>query len=116
MSTHTLPAPPAAPTADGPVAAGPPSAGRSPTGAFGDLLGLLNRLADARIPYTLRHSRHDAVMVEVAVPGERWEIDFLDDGDVDVEVFRSDGEVTDAGDLLDRLIDTHRSDRSDGPG
>jgi len=28
-------------------------------------------------------------MVSVAVPGERWEIEFSDDGDVDVERFVS---------------------------
>lgn len=85
----------------------PPAAA---TGVFSELLALLRRLEAARIHYTLRHSRHDAVMVEVAVPGERWEIDFLEDGDVDVEVFRSAGGVQAADGLLDQLIQTHRSD------
>lgn len=76
---------------------------------FGNLLAFLRRLGEARIPYTLRHSRDDAVMVQVTVPGERWEIDFLEDGDVDVEVFRSGG-VTAADGLIDQLIQTHRSD------
>ncbi len=93
MSTHTQPAPtPAA------------------TGVFSNLLGFLRRLEEARIPYTIRHSRDDAVMVEVVVPGERWEVDFLEDGDVDVEVFRSAGGVQAADGLLDQLICTHRSD------
>lgn len=30
-------------------------------------------------------------MVEVAVPGERWEVEFFADGEVAVEVFRSAG-------------------------
>jgi hypothetical protein len=76
---------------------------------FGNMLAFLRRLGEARIPYTLRHSRDDAVMVEVTVPGERWEIDFLEDGDVDVEVFRGGG-VTAADGLLDQLIQSHRSD------
>jgi len=79
-------------------------------GVFSDLLAFLRRLEAARIHYTLRHSRDDAVMVEIAVPGERWEVDFLEDGDVDVEVFRSDGGVKAADGLLDQLIQTHRSD------
>lgn len=80
---------------------------------FGKLLEFLRRLSAARIPYTLRRSRDDAVMVEIAVPGERWEVDFLEDGDVDVEVFRTSGVVSADSGLLDRLIDTHRSDRGD---
>ena len=35
-------------------------------------------------------------MVEVVVPGERWEVEFLQDGTVDVEVFKSDGDFRDA--------------------
>ena len=74
---------------------------------FGNLLGLLNRLSAAHIPYTLRHSRADAVMIEVAVPGERWEIDFLEDGEVEVEVFRSGGDVAADAGQIDQLIATH---------
>jgi len=43
----------------------------------------------------------------VTVPGERWEIDFLEDGDVDIEVFRSTGGVTAEGGRIDQLIATH---------
>ena len=32
-------------------------------------------------------------MVNVAVPGERWEVEFLNDGSVDVERFISNGEI-----------------------
>ena len=108
--TTTEPATP--PPVRGPMTPAPsrPPAGSDPGGVFAALLDFLRRLSDARIPYTLRHSRDDAVMVEVAVPGERWEIDFLEDGDVDVEVFRGGG-VTAADGQLDRLIDAHRSDR-----
>jgi hypothetical protein len=93
MSTKTQPAPnPAA------------------TGVFSNLLAFLRRLEEARIPYTIRHSRADAVMVEIVVPGERWEVDFLEDGDVDVEIFRSVGGVQAANGLLDQLIQSHRSE------
>ena len=77
------------------------------TDVFANLLDFLRRLAAAQIPYTLRHSRDDAIMVEVTVPGERWEIDFLDDGDIDVEIFRSRGDVSAAGTLLEDLIRTY---------
>ena len=77
------------------------------TDTFGHMLAVLNRLAAARIPYTIRHSRDDGIMAEVTVPGERWEIDFLDDGDIDIEVFRSTGGVTDDDGRIDQLIATH---------
>jgi len=43
--------------------------------------------------YTLAHNRGEAMMVLVAVPGERWEIEFLADGSVEVERFTSDGTI-----------------------
>jgi hypothetical protein len=57
------------------------------------LLALLNRLSAANLAFELCHSRHDAIMVTVVVPGEHWEIEFLDDGEVQVEIFRGDGEI-----------------------
>ena len=32
-------------------------------------------------------------MVEVAVPGQRWEVEFMDDGLIEIEKFISDGGV-----------------------
>ena len=70
------------------------------------LLSFLNELRKGKIHYRLDQFRDDAIMVEVAVPGERWEIEFLDDGTVEVEVFRSDGNILDSG-ALDELIRRH---------
>jgi hypothetical protein len=33
------------------------------------------------------------VMVQVALPGERWEVEFFDGREPEVEVFRSDGNI-----------------------
>ena len=55
------------------------------------LLGFLHRLNEQRVPYTLTTVRQQAIMVQFAVPGERWEVEFLADGAVEVERFRSDG-------------------------
>jgi hypothetical protein len=60
------------------------------------LLDLFNRLESAKIHFTLARNQEDAVTVEVAVPGQRWEIDCYSDGRIDVEVFRSDGTIRDA--------------------
>jgi hypothetical protein len=33
-------------------------------------------------------------MVSVALPGERWEVEFLNDGSVEIERFISQGEIS----------------------
>ena len=65
---------------------------------FRQLLALVNRLQQEKIAYKLRHSRDDALMVQVNVPGQRWEIEFVDYGDevqIEVERFSSDGTIVD---------------------
>lgn len=59
------------------------------------LLQFVERLEKARIPFRLSRNRYDAISVEVMAPGERWEVDFSEDGTIDVERFRSDGEIFD---------------------
>lgn len=56
-----------------------------------DLLQFLNRLEEHKIYYKLEKVRNEAIMVEVVVPGQRWEVEFMDDGTVEVEKFISDG-------------------------
>ena len=59
------------------------------------LCRLLDRLRAAKIHYTIRHDREGAVSIDVAVPGQRWEIDVLADGVVEIEIFKSDGTIFD---------------------
>ena len=59
------------------------------------LTDFLDRLDAADIHYTLTSVREHAVMVGVTVPEERWEIEFMADGAVEIEIFKSDGEVHD---------------------
>jgi hypothetical protein len=42
-------------------------------------------------------------MISVAVPGQRWEIELMADGTVEVERFLSDGTIEDAS-VIDRLF------------
>jgi hypothetical protein len=72
------------------------------------LLSFLNDLRGAKIEYRLNHNRDDAIMVEIAVPGERWEVEFMEDGSVEVEIFKSDGAIHD-GSVLDELVARHSS-------
>lgn len=60
------------------------------------LLSFLQDLRDVKLHYELAHHRDEAIMVIVSVPGERWEVEFAEDGSVEVEVFRSDGQIHDA--------------------
>jgi hypothetical protein len=61
--------------------------------AFDRLTAFLSELERREIAYSLAHHRDEAVMVLVAVPGERWEIEFFGDGSVEIEKFISSGEI-----------------------
>lgn len=57
-------------------------------------LAYLDRLESAGIVYRLEKVR-DALMVTLAIPGERWEVEFFEDGHVEIERFKSIGEIED---------------------
>jgi hypothetical protein len=60
---------------------------------YARLLQLLEDLEAGSTYYTLSKHRPDMIMVNVAVPGERWEIEFEIDGEVHLERFVSTGHV-----------------------
>ncbi len=66
------------------------------------LLDFLERLERARIWHRLDHIR-DAILLEVSVPSGKWEIEFFADGHVEVERFRSDGQIG-GGEMLESLF------------
>jgi hypothetical protein len=67
------------------------------------LLDFLKRLKTARIYHEVASYREGAVSVVVRVPGQYWEVDFLEDGEIEVERFVSDGAINDAS-ALDELF------------
>ena len=73
-------------------------------GLFARLLDYLNSLDAAHLSYTLKHTRPDSVMIDVSVPGWRWEVEFMSDGSVDVERYRSVAGVENDPALLDELL------------
>ncbi|MGI8551205.1 MAG: hypothetical protein ACR2PL_10550 [Dehalococcoidia bacterium] len=73
------------------------------TRIYSRLLSFLSELEAKKIAYTLDHVRDEAVMTTVAIPGERWEVEFLDDGSVEVERFVSTGELK-GEELLETLF------------
>ena len=77
------------------------------------LTRFLDRLDSSDIHYTLSSVREGAVMVGVTVPGEHWEVEFMTDGDVEVEVFKSDGEIRNLA-IIEDLFRRHEEAQEDG--
>lgn len=66
-----------------------------------EFLDFIRQLRIRRLHYTIDVARDNAVMVTVAVPGQLWEVEFFDDGSVDVERYVSDGTITGRDALAD---------------
>lgn len=60
-----------------------------------ELNDLLNKLEERHIFYRLSKIRSESIMIEVAVPGQRWEIEIMEDGTMEIEKFLSDGNMYD---------------------
>ena len=56
------------------------------------VIAFLERLESVKIYYRLNKIR-DSILVEIAVPGERWEVEFMADGEIVIEKFISNGIV-----------------------
>lgn len=63
------------------------------------LTEFLDKLDGCGIRYTLSGEVRTSIMVCLSLPGERWEINFYDDGHIAVEIFRSDGQAFDESKL-----------------
>ena len=57
--------------------------------------------------YRLSHSRYDAIMVEIDMPGIRLEVEFLEDR-VEYSVFEGDESVHDDQDRLFAILEENR--------
>jgi hypothetical protein len=58
-----------------------------------NLHGFLRELTETLTYFRLTSVREGAVMVEVALPDERWEIEFFEDREPVIEIYRSDGTI-----------------------
>jgi len=70
---------------------------------FHELIAFLERLDEAKIHYTLKHSRDNAIQITAFAPGEYWEIEFIEDEGIEIERFRSNGEIYEAP-ILEELF------------
>lgn len=69
------------------------------------LIDFLEKLQENSIFFKLDKLK-DSIMVEVAVPGERWEIEFMRDGSIEIEKYKSTGEIYDEKEI-DALFREH---------
>ena len=72
---------------------------------YSRLLDFLDALQEKKTYFELGYHTDRAIMVSVVVPGERWEVEFLEEGRIRIEVFRSTGgvvAVTDINELIER--------------
>lgn len=68
-----------------------------------ELIEFLNELENRKIYYLLNKVR-DSIMIEIAVPGQRWEVEFFADGKIEVEKFISDGTLFDKSELENLFV------------
>lgn len=71
---------------------------------YANINEFLNALEEHNIYYRLTKVRKEAIMVEIAVPGQRWEVEYMEDGTVEIEKFISDEMMYDEEEL-DILFD-----------
>ena len=67
------------------------------------LLNLMATLRDAKIHFEVFAYRADAITLVASVPGQRWEIEVLEDGSVQFERFVSDGTMHGADSLHESI-------------
>jgi hypothetical protein len=74
----------------------------------GSIIEFLNQLERHKISYTFSRYLNTSISICVTVPGERWEIDINQLGEIQVEIFKSNGEIYDSKiikTLFDRFSD-----------
>lgn len=64
-----------------------------------ELINFLNKLEESNIFYKLNKVRDEAIIVEITVPGQHWEVEFMNDGTVEIEKFISDGDFYDVKEI-----------------
>ena len=67
------------------------------------LYRILAQLESAKIYFTLTRTRDETVMILAQVPGRHYEIEVFADGEIEVEVYKSDGQIG-GQELVDDLL------------
>ena len=77
--------------------------------------GIRARLQQADVSFTSAAYRDDAMSLLVNEPGHYYEIDVLEDGSVDVEVYASKGLSDDPMGEIDGLVERHTNPSPEPP-
>ncbi len=56
------------------------------------LIAFLAKLEERKIYYRLNKIR-DSILVEISVPGQRWEVEFMSDGNIEIEKFITENKI-----------------------
>ena len=80
-----------------------------------ELIEFLEKLEEHKIYYSLEKARINTIMVDVALPGERWEIEFNTYGtkldcDIEIERYKSDGILRDEKELDELFEDDYEKE------
>ena len=75
-----------------------------------ELTNLLDRLDAANIQYTLASVSEGSIEVGIDVDGEHWRVEFMDDGDIEIEIYKSDGQIFDYSVIEDLFEDDDDDD------
>ena len=74
-----------------------------------ELTRLLDRLDAADIQYTLASVSEGAIEVGIDMDDEHWKVEFADDGEIEIEIFKSDGQIFDYS-IIDDLFEDDDDD------
>ena len=67
-------------------------------GSIESLIDFLEELEKRKIFFYLSKIR-DSVLVEISVPGQRWEVEFMANGSIEIEKFISEGIIYDSKEI-----------------
>jgi hypothetical protein len=59
--------------------------------------------------YSLGHTRPESLMIDLALPGQRWEVEFMSDGTIEIERYESLAGVEDNHRIAEPRADTASS-------
>ena len=65
--------------------------------------GILAQLEAAKIHFTLTRVRDDTVMIEAHVPGRHYEIEVFANAEIEVEIYKSSGDIG-GQEMVDELL------------
>jgi hypothetical protein len=78
---------------------------------FDRFLDFIRACKDVRAWYRIESIRDNTVMVLSKLPGQYWEIEFFDNGELEIERYFSPGKIETNEDLLDDLISAWNDER-----